>query len=63
MDKNKIIIAVMIVLLVVSIVQAFQINEIKQNSIGVNPASFGSSALGNSAANTKTSTPTMVGGC
>ena len=62
MDKNKIIIAVMIVLLVVSIVQAFQINEIKQNSLGISPTILGSS-LGNSAANTRTTAPTMVGGC
>lgn len=64
--KSRLILVALVVLLVISIAQGFQINELKQNGITTNSqSSFGSAIFGSGSntANTNTNTPTMVGGC
>lgn len=62
--KSKLVLLALVVLLAISIVQGFQINELKQNGVSTNSESgFGSTTFGSSSANTNTNTPAMVGGC
>lgn len=65
MNKNIIIAIVLGVLLLLSVVQAFQVNEIKEtiSSGGVKVAATGGASGGANVPSSLQNLPSMVGGC